>query len=233
MGISNTTLTSAITSVRSLLDEPEASAAPFWSDTEITTWLNQGCADVQRRAEIIQEFAIIAAVVNQQKYIIPNNVHRIHRVEFAPTSSVNTYTLEFRGYNEMDQIWGINQQWPASYPLYYTLWKSPPLLQMVTYPVTAQAGVFNIFYYRTIQPVVNSTDTLDTLPGWEDIIYDYAVYMAFRKDADARWQEAKSIYEAHLNDMSNVTRTFQDQGNYFSTGQVALPAWLINDDMGW
>jgi len=175
--------------------------------------------------------ATITVTANTQKYTAPTDVYRIYRIEFVPTGSQDNYTVEFRGYMEMDQIWGINQQWPASYPLYYTMWKVPPTMQIVLYPVPAQAGTLNVYYYEQITPVVSGTDPLDVLEGWEDVVYDYAVYRALRKDADPRWQEFKGTYEDKLLAMIDTTRTFQDQAGTFTTGQAALPSWLISDGL--
>jgi hypothetical protein len=132
---------------------------------------------------------------------------------------------------EMDQIWGINQQWPASYPLYYTMWKDPPTMQIVLYPVPAAAGSLVVYYYQQITPVVLGTDNIDILVGWEDVIYDYAVYRALRKDSDPRWNEFKTTYGDKLVDMIDATRNFQDQAGTFTTGQSALPSWLVSDGL--
>lgn len=214
--------------VRELLDEPNAQ---FWSQTELANWINEGCADIARRVEWKRTTAPIAIIANTQTYTAPIDVYRIYRVEFTPTGSQNTYTIEFRGYMEMDQIWGINQQWPASYPMYYTLWQVPPTMQIILYPVPSQAGTLNVRYYQQITTAVNPTDPIDCLQGWEDVVYDYTVYRALRKDADPRWQEFKSTYEDKLVGMVNSTRTFQDQAGTFTTGQSALPYWLVSDGL--
>lgn len=225
------TLAQAITEVRSLLNEPTAA---FWSNTELTNWINEGCRDVARRAETKQTTAKITVTPTTQNFAVPSTAYRIHRVTFIQTptgSSPNTYTLEFRGLMEMDQIWGINQNWPATYPLYYTLWGHPPNLKIITYPVTSTPGILNVFYYRQVVNVSTTTDVIDILPGYEDVIYDYACYRALRKDADMRWKDFQQSYEDKLANLIDRTRTFQDQANFFSTGQNALPVWLISDTM--
>jgi hypothetical protein len=132
---------------------------------------------------------------------------------------------------EMDQIWGINQQWPASYPLYYTLWKVPPTMTILVYPVPSQAGALTVYYYQQITPAVATTDLIDVLSGWEDVVHDYACYRALRKDADPRWQEFKATYDEKVIVMVDSTRTFQDQAGTFTTGQAALPSWLVSDGL--
>jgi hypothetical protein len=221
-------LSTALTQVRSLLDEP---VAQFWQNSELTGWINEACEDIARKVEWKRGIANPAVSVGVQKYTAPIDTYRIYRIEFVPTASQDTYTVEFRGYMEMDQIWGINQQWPASYPLYYTMWNVPPTMQIILYPVPSQAGVLNVYYYQQIVPVVLNTDNLDVLAGWEDMTYDYAVYRALRKDSDPRWQEFKNTYMDKLTDMIDTTRTFQDQAGTFTTGQAALPEWLVSDGL--
>jgi hypothetical protein len=222
------TLTAALTNIRSLLDEPNPQ---FWSNAELTQWINEACTESARKAEWKRAIANIDVDALTQKYTAPTDVYRIYRIEFQPDAGIDTYTVEFRGYMEMDQIWGINQQWPASYPLYYTMWKDPPTMQIILYPVPAQDGTLNVYYYQQIVPVVNGPDNLDILEGYEDICYDYAVYRALRKDADPRWNEFKTTYEEKLNDLVMTTRTFQDQAGTFTTGQAALPEWLVSDGL--
>jgi hypothetical protein len=222
------TLSVALSSVRSLLDEP---SAQFWSDAELTHWINAGCTDLARRVEWKRAQATIAVTGGTQSYTAPVDTYRIYRIQFTPTSSQNTYTVEFRGYMEMDQIWGINQQWPASYPLYYTLWKVPPTMSIILYPVPSQAGNLTVFYYQQVVPAVATTDNIDVLSGWEDTVDDYACYRALRKDADPRWQDFKASYEEKVTAMIDTTRTFQDQAGTFTTGQSALPTWLVSDGL--
>jgi hypothetical protein len=222
------TLATALSAVRSLLDEP---SAQFWSDSELTTWINSGCVDLARKVEWKRAQANLTVTAGTQNYTAPTDTYRIHRLEYKPTASDNTYTVEFRGYMEMDQIWGINQQWPASYPLYYTLWKVPPTMTILVYPVPSQAGALTVYYYQQITPAVATTDNIDVLSGWEDVVHDYACYRALRKDADPRWQEFKSTYDEKVIVMVDSTRTFQDQAGTFTTGQAALPSWLVSDGL--
>jgi hypothetical protein len=229
------TLATARTNVRSLLDED---SAQFWSNAQLNQWLNEGCADAQRRVEWKQKIATLTVLEQTQNYPAPDDTMRIHRIEFTPNANSgnaqDTYTLEYRGYMEMDQIWGIYQQWPAIYPLYYTLWGQPGVgsLQIKMYPVPAQAGISYVYYFP--QPIVaqNDTDNLDIAQGFEDMLYDYSMYRALRRDADPRWQEAKQDYEDKLDALQGSSRSYQDQAGSFTTGQQALPYWLTSSE-GW
>jgi hypothetical protein len=222
------TLATTITNVRTLLDEPNAQ---FWSDAQLTNYINEGCSDVARRTEWKRTNQSIAINKDVQTYMMPPDLYRAYRVEYIQSqgNSNNTYTVEFRGYMEMDQVWGINQNWPANYPLYYTLWGAPPLMKILLYPVPNGDGTLIVYYYQTTTPAVNDTDEIDMLQGWEDTIEDYACYRALRQDAQPAWKDFKGTYEEKLQFFTDSTRTFQDQAGTFSTGQAALPAWLTSE----
>jgi hypothetical protein len=242
MGISNVTMTTAITNTRSLLDEPNAA---FWSNNELGVWLNEACHDIQRRCEILRQKAQLSTTSNEQNVTMPNDTLRIYKMEFVPTAqSILTYPLEFRGYIGMDQIWGNLQSLPSAWPEFYTLWfqpvgsgatGGPTQLTARLFPVPAQAGTLNVFYYRlcTDAAVSPGTDTLDIQPGWEDATYDYAMYRALRKDADPRWQDAFSVYQDKLVELMSKTHPdYTDQPDYFSTGTGGIPGWLAGNG-GW
>lgn len=222
------TLLQVRTQVRDYLDE---ASAQFWTDSNINDYINEACADIARRAEWKRNKATVAVTANVQTYMMPTDLYRAHRVEFQQTGASDIYTVEFRGYMEMDQIWGINQQWPANYPLYYTLWGYPPSMSAILYPVPANAGSLFVYYYQTITTAVSDSDDVDILEGWEDLIYDYAVYRALRKDADPRFKDFQQTYEDKFIHFYDSTRNFQDQAGTFTTGQQALPSWLIADGL--
>ena len=217
-------LTVALSNVRSLIDEP---VAQFWSDAELTEWINQGCQEIQREVEWAQKGpTTITTTAAQQTYLCPADLLRLHRLEFVPNNNTSyTYSLEFRGYNEMDAAWGNLKSLPSAYPELYTLWNNPDDsgvtgkgLTIILYPVPAVAGVLNLYYLRTIAPVAAGSDLLDVLPGWEDTVYSFAAYRALRKDADARWREFKEEFTMQIEQMKTVSRTYTDQANWFSTG---------------
>jgi hypothetical protein len=217
------TLSQATTEVRSLLNEP---TAIFWTDAQIQSWINQGCQDVARRGQTLWELESIDTTANVQNFDLPANFISLHRVEFSPTNSNQTYSLEYRGYNTMDDIWGILMSLPAAYPQYVTIWGSAATgLYIRLYPVPGQNGTLNIFYYRDAALAVNPTDNLDVLAGWEDLVYDYAVFKALRADRDPRWQDAKQLYEMAMANQMNVTRNMTDLGENITSGIQQWPAW--------
>ena len=214
----------AVASVRSLIDEP---ISQFWLDAELENWINEACAVTQREVECFQKGPVaISTTAAVQTYLLPSDVLRIHRVEFVPTNNTSyTYSLDFRGYNEMDAAWGNLKTLPSAYPEHYTLWNNPNNtgvalagLNLLLYPVPSVAGTLNLYYLRVTVPTASGTDYVDVLPGWENTVFNYAAYRALRKDADPRWKDFRDEFQADLERMKTVTRTYSDQAGTFSTG---------------
>lgn len=224
------TLAAALTEVRTLLDED---TAQFWTNQMLTNWLNQGCEDIARQAQALWMQTYIPAVPYQQSYLLPPDFLGVHRLDYSFANSDQTYNLEFRGIKTMDEIWGILQQLPAAYPQAFYLWNDTagPNSSMYfgTYPVVAAAGDFILYYYRQAVPAVLTTDLIDVTPGYEDIVYEYVIYKAKRRDRDQTWQEAKGLYDIQLQQMFDKTRRFSDQGDQFTSGTPQWPIYAYTD----
>ena len=111
--------------------------------------------------------------------------------------------------------------------------KPLPQLTIRLFPVPDQAGVLNVVGYREPNPVVNGSDLVDILQGYEEAIYEYVTYKCTRKDNDPTWQEAKANYEAILVDAVDNTGWFTDLPNQMTTGQSQWPPWaLAGSDFG-
>lgn len=220
------TLVNIRTDVRARLDE--AGTGRFWLDSELNQWINAGVRDVARKSETIQSFnTTINAVPNQAKYSLPQDVIRVNRIEYVPTGTNQNYPIQPSTYQEMDQIWGINQlSQTMSYPYNYVLWGFPPNLVVQFYPVPASAGVFNLFYYRVPHLLVNDTDIVEIPEGWDDLVSLYCEFTAKRKDKDQTWQDAKQLYDEGIIDLIERTRQWHDQARTITVGYNAVPEWL-------
>jgi hypothetical protein len=219
-------LTTALSEIRSLIDEPNPQ---FYSNAELTTWINQGCENFAQRTRTLRRLETVPVVAQTQNYTAPPDFYAVYRIEFVPTSTgqVFIYPLDFAGYHEMDQSWGVYQTFPAAWPQIFTLWGNPPNLQIRLFPVPDQGGLLNVFGYREPVAVVNGTDLVDVLQGYEEAIIEYATYKAKRKDNDTTWQEAKANYEAILTDCVDNTGWFTDMPNQFTSGQSQWPPWAL------
>jgi hypothetical protein len=226
------TLSEYIRRSRSILDEP---ASRMWSDAELTDWINDGARDLARRAEDLLTYdQTLAVSPNVAAYPLPGDVIRIHRCEFVPSNSTQTYPVRASSQDEMDQIWGSYQQNPASYPSYFVTRGYPggsgsSAFKIQFYPVPAQAGTINLYYYKVPARLApgDLALTLDLPEGWDDLILQYVEWRALRKTKDQRWQEAYQMYNTNLDYLLNVTRFFHDQQQVMTTASRSMvPSWL-------
>jgi hypothetical protein len=223
------TLTEAVTEVRALLDEDNQQ---FWTDAQLESWVNQGCQDVARRAETLWQEYPINVTPLVQSYPFPQDFLNMHRAEFTLNNTDQTFNLEYRGLNTMDEIWGILHSLPAAWPQYVTIRGNSTLgfyLQM--YPSPGSQGLLLVTYYRSAV-VVTADQNIDVQPGWEDIVFDYAVYKAKRKALDPTWQEAFQLYNGNLQQMIDKTRNMTDLGESVTTGIPQWPIYSYSDDGG-
>ena len=221
------TLGQAVTEVRALLDETNQA---FYSTTQLESWINQGCADVARRAEILWQEYNVTTVPNVQTYPFPSDFLNCHRAEYTinpPIGSPGSLTqvLEFREINSMDENWGMIHSLPAAWPRWFTIRGNPVInFQLMMYPAPAAAGVLTIYYYRQAVFATSSTQNIDTLSGWEDIVYEYAVFKGQRSAHLPEWRDAFGLYESKLMQMINQTRNMTDQMNQVTSGSGNLPS---------
>jgi hypothetical protein len=214
-------MSTAITEVRALLDE---SVAAQWTNAQLQSWINQGAQDIARRAETLWQEVPIQTFPNQQNYPFPADFLNMHRAEFSIANSDQTFNLEYRGINQMDEIWGILHSLPAAWPQYCTIrGNSVQGFFIMLYPAPAASGTLTIYYYREAVAVA-TTQNLDIQSGWEDIVYDYAVYKAKRMSQDPTWQDALQLYQGNLMQMIDKTRNMTDQGEFITTG---IPQWPV------
>lgn len=214
------TMGTALAAVRTRLDE---STATSWTDPEIRAWINEGVADIARRTESIQKSATISVVAGQQEYSdLPTNLLRLNRVEFISAGASGQVShLELRELNALDSTWYGGKQTSSGRPIYCGLSGYPPYLQLTLYPIPAESGAtIKVYYYASpaALPVDGSGDgfALDLPTGWDDLVYEYATYLAQRRDATPSWQDTKRIYEEHLGDMLAMTERWHDQPGFIS-----------------
>ena len=225
------TLATATTEVRALLNE---ATQAYWTDAQLQSWINQGCQDVARRAEILWEEQAISVVPNVQNYSFPPNFLNAHRAEFTLNGvtgpGAQTFNLDYRGINQMDEVWGILHSLPAAWPQYFTIRGNSAMgFFLCMYPSPAAAGTLLVYYYRTALVVTNTSEDIDTQAGWEDVVYDYAVMKAFRKAKRPEWQEAMQLYERNLQNLIDHSRNKTDQGEQMTTGMPSWPVYAYSE----
>lgn len=227
------TLTNFLTRVRSRLDE---STARFWTDDELTAWINEGANDIARRGEILQATTTINTVANTQQYALPDRTLRVYRVEWSRDGATGTtiIPLEYRDFNSMDGVWWSRQKTSRGDPYWYTMWGFPPNLNLVLYPTpdaTVTAGI-TVYYYRLPTAASTGGDTVECPSGYADTIIDYCEYSAWRKDGNPQWTDAKAIYETKVEQLIDHSRRWTDQADAIQSGGGPLPRWIWDSDFG-
>jgi hypothetical protein len=228
--VSTKTFASSLADTRAQLDETNVDSR-YWSDPELLQYINDGVRDIARRAEVLQSFnSTLDAIAGQAKYNLPLDVIRVHRCEFVPENSTLVYPIGASTYDELDQIWGINQLVQNSFPSNYACWGAPGSMTIQFYPVPASPGSFNIFYYAMPADLLtDGTDAaklLNVPQGWEDLLVKYACARALLKMRDQQWQVFQSLYDNDLQYMIDVTRQAHDNGRYVQTQTGSVPQWL-------
>lgn len=235
------TLSDVIRRTRSKLDEAVSS---LYTNTELTDWINDGARDLARRAEDLLDFnTSIAISSGVGKYPLPADVIRVHRLEFVPTGQNQTYPITLATHEEMDAIWGATQSTQSSTPSYAVVWGFPggsgsAAHTIQFYPVPAQAGVINLYYYRLpyrfLDPIANPgelTKTLEVVEGWDDLVVQFAFYQGLKKDRDERWKDEKGEYESNVATLIDTTRRWHDQAGAITTATGSyIPSWLYEMD---
>ena len=227
-----TTLGELLVDVKSKLDESGVSRA--WPNEDLRRWIMEGARDLARRSEILQTTALIPIVAGTNEYTCPDDVVRINRAIWLPTSSPTTqYPLEPEDFNDMDAA-GWTWTTARGYPTIFTLWGFPPALKLILYPTPSAAGNVKLWYYKFPTVLASNGDdddqTVDLPLGWQDMVAAYCEMVALRKDGDQRWMEARTLYEASLNELIDRTRRWTDQAGAIAHNNTWLPGWLYNPD---
>lgn len=222
------TLLQLRTDARSRIDEV---TARFWTDSELNTWINEGCRDIARRAEVLEDRVDITVTAGVQEYSAPTDTVRIYRIEWIPTGTSQKWTLEYRDWHSLDNVWGIFQSTSQGYPIYYSMWGFVPNLKIDVFPIPSQAGVLHTFYYRLPVSLTTDGQTAELPEGWQDLVAVYCTFTALMKDGDRRWQDIKQDYEGRLSDLIDLTRRHTDQtGGGIQFGMSRQPGWLFSSD---
>lgn len=217
------TLGDARTDLRQRLNEQ---VSQFFQDSDLNFRLNEGCRDVARKAKCLLEKQTIACSAGVYEYVAPTNLMEFHAAEFLPSGSINTYTLDFRPYAEMAQVWGSQPTSERYYPNNITLWGEPPNTQFILFPVPSAAGTLNVYYFRTPTAAVADTDNLDVPEGWWDLPILHALWNSLFKAHDPRWKDARQAYTDDLQFMiARADDGYSDAPGRFSYGIPNMPAW--------
>jgi len=219
------TMLEAIRAVREMLDESSARA---WRDLELARWINEGCKEIAKATESLQETFTTAVTAGTRSYELPDNMIRVTRIDFVPDATNQPVALEYKAFQNPEAVqWAGNTE---GMPFCYTTWGRPGSVQLILYPSPSYDGDLNVYYYRLPIPPATPADTLDIPEGWENTVYLYAEYVALRRDRQAEWQAAKALFDESLAALYDMTRRHSDQSDAMSIPGPAINQWLYEMD---
>lgn len=193
------TLTQLITQVRDEISEPTAG---FWSDAEITRWLNRANYDLADAAGVESSASsTITTADGTETYSLPSDFSLVEIVELV--DSTNSY--QFTMLSPMAVEERIEDKGSPSG--YYVRNGS-------LYVVPRPDGVYTLrlWYYRAGVTLVNDSDTPIIPARFHDLIALFAIGEAKRKADDSAYSTYRSDYIAGRAGMIEYLRK-KGQGN--------------------
>ena len=224
------TLAQSVTQVRSLLDE---ATAQFWTDAELESWINQGCEDVARRAETLWQEVTINVTPLVQNYPFPLDFLNCHRAEFPLVEHRSDLQPGVPGHQPDGRDLGHPPHLPSPGRSTSPSGGTGPGLLPDALSLPGAPGHASPSTTTARPSPSRPTQNIDVQPGWEDIVFDYAVYKAKRKAQDPTWQEAFQLYNGNLAQMINKTRNMTDQGEQITSGIPQWPVYAYSESDGW
>lgn len=221
-----TTVAAAVAALRERLDEPTAAQ---WTDVSLRRWLNEGIRDLARRTRIFTDTDTISVTANTGTYTAASDILHIRHVYFTPDGDTRMIPLEARAWEGMDNVWGTQQNATGAYPVLYSVYGYAPTLSIKLFPTPSVDGDLTLHVARlpAALDVTSGTGNIDVPEAWLEAAYDYAEYMALRKDRDPRWQEVYALYEAKVLQINEIGDTINAPGEFvMAPGGAMVPSWL-------
>lgn len=222
-----TTVATAVTALRERLDETTAAQ---WTDVQIRRWLNEAIRDVARRTRHYRDTDTIAVTADDGEYTVDSDVIHIYHAYFTPDGDSRMIPLDARAFEAMDSIWWDQQNQSGGYPAIWTTYGHSPSLVIKLFPVPSVDGTLTLHVSRlpAALDITSGTGNVDAPEAWLEVAYDYAEYMALRKDRDPRWQESFQMYEQKIQNMIEQQEYQNAPGEFVWAGGGMYPSWLVD-----
>jgi len=222
------TVATAVTTLRERLDETTAAQ---WTDVSLRRWLDEGIRDIARRTRHYWDTDTIDVAADDGEYTVADDVLHIKHVYFNPDGDTGRQIpLEPRAFEAMNQVWWDRQDQSSGWPVFFTTYGYAPTLTIKLFPVPSTDGTLTLHVARlpAALDVTSGSGNIDIPTGWLEMAYDYAEYMALRKDRDPRWQEAFQMYETKVQGLIDMGEYINAPGEFVPTGSGVLPSWLTD-----
>jgi len=182
------TLSDAITQVRGVLNEATAS---FWTDAEITYWIQEGCRDFSSKTLMVEAEDDITLVAGQLSYDSTDEPFIATVIE--PYAAIYyTNAGDYKGILKTHpRKLGNLHKFTAGTPLFYTLHNRKIYVWPLTTATEVAAGAkINLLYSKVTDDVTEITDEYQHIP----IIYA----MARAKMKDQKFAEASALMSQYV-----------------------------------
>lgn len=162
----------------------------FWTDSEITTYINQGYAELYDiliqaygNEYFASPFQFTTVGSNEQLYPLPANFYKLLGVDLQVTSNPQSWiTLRKFEFTERNKYWLANQY--AYYGITNLRYRVVGQNLWIT-PVPTQSQVMQVWYIPTVVYLSAPTDTMDGISGWETyVIIDAAIKCMTKEESD-------------------------------------------------
>lgn len=221
------TITELVTEVRNMLDDQTI------MESMLRQWLNEGNRDIARVTRHYKATDTVATVAGTHSYTLDAGVIAVEQAWYDDTS--RQIPLTPRHIEQMDSIWGQQQDYEGAYPAYFmTIGYAPVTLRL--YPVPSAVATIRLItaILPAAMPLTGSAETdVDVPPAWYDTLADYCTFKALQRDRDDRWQQFRQLYIEKRDDMLTL-------GDYDVVNREViadpmsgyLPRWLVEPE-GW
>lgn len=207
------TLANAITRCREILNETTAS---FWSDTELTAWLQEGTLDVTTRALLLQDKQDITLVANQLSYTSSDeawiaNVLKVYAAYYDDNSN------GYRGLvKDHPKMIGHQHRQTAGPPRFYNVFnKRIYIWPLTTAAIVSAGGKVTCLYHKRSNDITDLEDEFQYLP--------VTFACARAKMKDMKYGEANLLLTQYLNGINferadKVNRSVDAKDQFKSPG---------------
>jgi DNA-binding ferritin-like protein (Dps family) len=203
IALSSPTLGKLITTVRNMLNQPDASNS-FWSDAEITDYINEGVRVYF--AEVVQNkegqwttTTDLNIVTDTETVTLPTNCYQVKTLFKAVTGGYVALPYQNSISDSYASVSGANGT-DTYFPSYYFRENSIVLHPVPNYSETAGLRLEYVYFPEVL---MNSGDTMtaNVAPIFKQVVEMYAVYKAKVKESLVSGVDTSALAKQNLNEL--------------------------------
>lgn len=183
------TLQEIIKAVRDELLEPTPG---FWSDEEITRWINEANNELTEKAKVEAAPYTFTTTANTSNYSLPSDLYQIKLIKINDNkiypASIDVLNSSVIGF-----------------PIYYVVFNN----QLYFYPIPDDTYTVRLYYYKKANQLVNTTDVPVLPERYHYLLKLYAISQAKRKADDPAYIVYYNDYLSGKNDMIQNSKIYQ------------------------